>query len=213
MQTELQYLVIEGNIGAGKTTLSTMLSNDLGAKLVLERFADNPFLPKFYADAERYGFQLELSFLAERYHQLNDEIRERSLFQPLTIADYFFMKSLIFAQNTLKDDELRLYQQLFSIMHNTLPRPDLYVYLHLPPERLLQNIRHRGRSYEQTIAPDYLERIAEGYFTFFKQHPEYTFLIIDRQNIDFVGNPDDYLKIKQIILGKKYSPGVHRVLV
>ncbi|MBR7067601.1 MAG: deoxynucleoside kinase [Bacteroidales bacterium] len=212
MQVDLQYLVIEGNIGAGKTTLSTMLSHELGAKLVLERFADNPFLPKFYADSERYGFQLELSFLAERYHQLNAEIRERSLFQPLTIADYFFMKSLIFAQNTLKDDELHLYQQLFNIMHSTLPRPDLYVYLHLPPERLLQNIKRRGREYEQSIALDYLERIAEGYFTFFKQHPEYTFLVIDTQNIDFVGNPDDYLKIKQIILGQKYTSGVHRVL-
>lgn len=212
VQPDMQYLVIEGNIGAGKTSLASMLAEELGAKLVLERFADNPFLPKFYADAERYGFPLELSFLAERYQQLNADIRRGSLFQPLTIADYFFMKSLIFAQNTLRGDELKLYQQVFHIMHSTLPRPDLYVYLHLPPERLLQNIQRRGRHYEQRIAPEYLERIAQGYSTFFKQHPEYSILIVDTQNIDFVGNQHDYLKIKDIIFNTRYPNGVHRVL-
>lgn len=209
---DMQYLVIEGNIGAGKTTLATMLAEEHGARLVLERFADNPFLPKFYANAERYGFPLELSFLAERYQQLNADIREGSLFHPLTVADYFFMKSLIFAQNTLRGDELKLYQQIFHIMHGTLPRPDLYVYLHLPPERLLQNIHRRGRHYEQRIEQEYLERIAHGYFNFFKQHPEHTILIIDTQNIDFVANPHDYLKIKNIIFGTKYPQGIHRVL-
>lgn len=137
----MQYLVIEGNIGAGKTTLATMLAQDLNAKLILEQFADNPFLPQFYQNPERYSFPLELSFLAERYKQLNVDLRTGSLFQNLTIADYFFMKSLIFAQNTLTGDELQLYKQIFSIIYNTLPKPNLYVYLHLQTDKLLQNIK------------------------------------------------------------------------
>ena len=140
----MQYLVIEGNIGAGKTTLATMLAQELNAKLILEQFADNPFLPQFYKNPERYSFPLELSFLAERYKQLNVDLRTGSLFQNLTIADYFFMKSLIFAQNTLTGDELQLYKQIFSIIYNTLPKPNLYVYLHLSTDKLLQNIKKRG---------------------------------------------------------------------
>lgn len=207
----MNYLVIEGNIGAGKTTLSTMLSKEMNAKLILERFADNPFLPKFYADAERYSFPLELSFLAERYRQLNTDIRDVSLFQSVTIADYFFMKSLIFAQNTLAGDELQLYKQIFSIIYNTLPKPDLYVYLHLPIDRLIMNIRKRGREYEQSIEPSYLESITAGYFDFFKQHSEYTFLVIDTSKLDFVERIEDYQKIKEVIFSQKYSKGIHRI--
>lgn len=207
----MQYLVIEGNIGAGKTTLSTMLSHEMNAKLILERFADNPFLPKFYADSERYSFPLELSFLAERYKQLNTDIRDASLFHDITIADYFFMKSLIFASNTLKGDELQLYKQIFSIIYNTLPKPDLYVYLHLPTDRLIRNIKKRGRDYEQSIEPEYLENISAGYFDFFRQHPEYSFLVIDTRNLDFVEYDSDYQKIKQVIFGQKYEKGIHRI--
>ena len=207
----MKYLVIEGNIGAGKTTLSTMLAKELNAKLILERFADNPFLPKFYADAERYSFPLELSFLAERYKQLNSDIRDGSLFHDITIADYFFMKSLIFAQNTLKGDELQLYKQIFSIIYNTLPKPDLYVYLHLPIDRLMKNIKKRGREYEQSISPEYLENISSSYFDFFKQHPEYSFLIIDTSNLDFVEHEADYLKIKKIVFNYEYPKGIHRI--
>lgn len=188
-----------------------MLSEEMNAKLILERFADNPFLPKFYADAERYSFPLELSFLAERYRQLNTDIRDVSLFQNVTIADYFFMKSLIFAQNTLKGDELQLYKQIFSIIYNTLPKPDLYVYLHLPIDRLIKNIKKRGREYEQTIEPAYLENITAGYFDFFKQHPEYTFLVIDTSKLDFVERSEDYQLIKQVIFSKEYSKGIHRI--
>jgi deoxyadenosine/deoxycytidine kinase len=207
----MRYLVIEGNIGAGKTTLSTMLANELNAKLVLERFSDNPFLPKFYEDAERYSFPLELSFLAERYKQLNNELRASSLFQPMIIADYFFMKSLIFAQNTLAKDEFNLYRQIFEIIYSSIPKPDLYVFLHLPTDRLLENIKIRGRDYEKTITADYLDRIQEGYFSFFKQHPEYTFLIIDTSNVDFVKNCEDYEKIKTAILDERHEKGVKRL--
>ncbi len=207
----MQYLVIEGNIGAGKTTLANMLAHDLNAKLILERYADNPFLPKFYNNPERYSFPLELSFLAERYKQLNEDIRTGSLFQSLTIADYFFMKSLIFAQNTLSGDELQLYKQIFSIIYNTLPKPNLYVYLHLSTEKLLKNIKKRGREYEQTITAEYLENLTQGYFDFIKQHPDYTFLIVDTSNIDFVNNYTDYQKLKNIIFDKRYNKGVNRI--
>lgn len=207
----MRYLVIEGNIGAGKTTLAKMLSADFNAKLVLEQFADNPFLPKFYNDPQRYSFPLELSFLAERYKQLNSELRAGSLFQPTLIADYFFMKSLIFAQNTLAQDEFNLYRQIFEIIYNSIPKPELYVFLHLPVPLLLNNIQKRGRDYEKTITSEYLEKIQQGYFEFFKQHPDYTFLVIDTSNIDFVENKDDYQKIKSAIFDEQYPKGVQRL--
>lgn len=207
----MQYLVIEGNIGAGKTTLATMLSNELDARLVLEQFSDNPFLPKFYANPERFSFPLELSFLAERYKQLNDELSKTSLFQPLVIADYFFMKSLIFAKNTLADDEYTLYRQIFNIIYSSIPKPDLYVYLHVPMEKLLANIKRRGRDYEQTISADYLEKIQDGYFEFFKQHPNYSFLILDTSNLDFVEKQDDYSKIKDAIFDQQHKKGIQRI--
>ncbi len=207
----MHYLVIEGNIGAGKTTLSTRLAHELNAKLVLEQFSDNPFLPKFYNDPDRYSFPLELSFLAERYKQLNSELRISSLFQPMIIADYFFMKSLIFAQNTLAKDEFQLYRQIFEIIYGSIPKPDLYVYLHLPVNQLLENIRNRGREYEQSITASYLERVQEGYFAFFKQHPELSFLIIDTSNLDFVKNEEDYQKIKAAIFQREHHKGIERV--
>ena len=207
----MQYLVIEGNIGAGKTTLAKMLANDLNARLVLEQFADNPFLPKFYNDPQRYSFPLELSFLAERYKQLNAELRASSLFQPMLVADYFFMKSLIFAQNTLAKDEFNLYRQIFEIIYNSIPKPNLYVFLHMPVEKLMSNIQKRGRDYEQSITPEYLETIQKGYFEFFKQHPDYTFLIIDTSNIDFVERNEDYVKLKQSIIDQSHKKGINRI--
>lgn len=207
----MQYLVIEGNIGAGKTTLTKMLADDLNARIVLEQFADNPFLPKFYNDPQRFSFPLELSFLAERYKQLNAELRASSLFQPLLIADYFFMKSLIFAQNTLAKDEFNLYRQIFEIIYSSIPKPDLYVYLHVPVDRLISNIKKRGRDYEQSITPEYLETIQQGYFEFFKQHPDYSFLVIDTSELDFVDNQDDYLLIRSAIFDKSHKKGVQRL--
>ncbi|MFP4555484.1 MAG: deoxynucleoside kinase [Bacteroidales bacterium] len=207
----MQYIVIEGNIGAGKTTLAKMLAYDYNARLVLEQFADNPFLPKFYNDPQRYSFPLELSFLAERYKQLNAELRAMSLFQPLVIADYFFMKSLIFAQNTLAKDEYNLYRQIFEIIYGSIPKPNLYVYLHVPVSDLIKNIKRRGREYESTITPGYLEKIQQGYFEFFKQHPDYSFLILDTSNIDFVENQSDYQRIKKVIFDERLNAGLKRV--
>ncbi len=210
---ELNYIVIEGNIGAGKTSLAKRISQDFNGKLILERFADNPFLPKFYQDPERYSFPLELSFLADRYNQLKRELSDRDLFKSFTIADYYFMKSLIFAKATLPDDEFNLYRQIFDIIYSTLPKPDLFVYLHVNPDNLLMNIRKRGRDYEQNITREYLENIQAGYFEFFKQHPELIFLIIDTNNIDFISNPEDYREVVQIVFQKEYASGLNRVIL
>jgi len=158
----MQFLVIEGNIGVGKTSLSTKFAEEYNAKLVLEQFADNPFLPKFYKDQKRYSFPLELSFLAGRYSQTKKEILNPDLFHSFLIADYYFAKSLIFAQNTLKDDEYKLFCQIFDIVFESMPKPDLYVYLHANTNKLLKNIEARGRSYEQNIEAAYLEKIQKG---------------------------------------------------
>jgi deoxyguanosine kinase len=210
---ELNYIVIEGNIGAGKTSLAKQISKDFNGKLILERFADNPFLPKFYKDPERYSFPLELSFLADRYNQLKKELSDRDLFKSFTIADYYFMKSLIFARSTLSDEEYSLYRQIFEIIYGTLPKPDLFVYLHVDPENLLINIKNRGRDYEQNINIKYLESIQQGYFEFFKQHTELTFLIIDTNNIDFMNNPDDYQEVVQTLFQNEYDSGLNRVIL
>ena len=181
------YIVIEGNIGAGKTTLASMIARDYNAKLILERFADNPFLPKFYNDPSRYSFPLELSFLADRYRQLKEELVE--------------------------PDEFSLYRQIFYIIYSSLPKPDLYVYLHVPPERLLKNIAMRGREYEKSITADYLSGIQESYFTFFRQNKENRYLVLDVSNIDFVASHDDYLKVKETIFTLPVTQGInHRNL-
>jgi deoxyguanosine kinase len=209
----IDYLVIEGNIGAGKTTLARMLSVDLNSKLILEGFSDNPFLPKFYADPAKYSFPLELSFLAERYSQLKTDLESRDLFHELTITDYYFMKSLIFAQNTLAPDEYNLYRKFFDIIYERMPKPDLYVYLHLPENMLIENIRKRGRDYEQSIELSYLKTIREGYFNFFSQQTGFPVLIIDTSNVDFVNNRSDYLLIRTLLFENKHSDGISRVIL
>ncbi len=205
------YVVIEGNIGAGKTSLCKMISEELNAKAILEKFADNPFLPKFYKNRDRYSFQLELSFLAERYYQLNEELTSLDLFKSFSIADYYFMKSLIFAKATLKEDEYSLYRQIFNIIYKSIPKPDLYVYLHLDVENLIKNIKSRGRDYEQDISGEYLRIIQQGYYDFFKQQNNMSILIIDANNIDFVKNKDDYEKLKELIFNKNYKKGINRI--
>ena len=208
----MRFLVIEGNIGAGKTTLTSKLAEDYNAKFVLEQFADNPFLPKFYKDQERYSFPLELSFLADRYSQIKNQLN-LDLFHSLLISDYYFAKSSIFAQNTLKDDEYRLFRQIFDIIFETMPKPDLYVYLHSDAENLLRNIEKRGRDYEQDISSNYLEKIKNGYFSFFKQINSFPILIIDSNNIDFVHNPDHYQLIKDAIFNSDYKLGINRLIL
>lgn len=209
----MQFLVIEGNIGAGKSTLSRMIAEERNAKLVLEQFADNPFLPKFYKDKERYSFALELSFLADRYNQIKNEVLNLDLFQPFMVADYYFAKTAIFAQNTLKEDEYHLFRQIFDIVFESMPKPDLYVYLHADIDRLLRNIKIRGRDYEQEMDPAYLEKIQHGYFHFFKQVTNFPILVIDTNNIDFVKNPEDYQHLKNAIFNSDYKLGINRLIL
>ena len=187
------YIAIEGNIGAGKTTLASKLAEDCNAKLVLERFADNPFLPKFYKDQNRYAFPLEMSFLADRYQQLSDDLAQFDLFKDFVVADYHIFKSLIFAKVTLQEDEFRLYKTMFDIIHKEMPKPDLYVYLYQNTDRLLQNIKKRGRSYEQEIPAEYLEKINQGYLDYIKTQTDLNVLIIDVSDLDFVKKQEDYV--------------------
>jgi deoxyadenosine/deoxycytidine kinase len=210
---DYKFIVIEGNIGAGKTSLSHKIAEEYNAKLILEQFASNPFLPKFYEDQEKYSFPLEMSFLADRYNQLKRELSERDLFKSFTIADYYFMKSLIFSKQTLKDDEYNLYRQFFHIIYNSLPKPDLYVYLHSNVEKLLKNIKSRGREYEQDISADYLQKIQDSYFGFFKQQQELSFLIVDTNNIDFVNNPKHYRKLSDAIFSCECKKGLTRIIL
>lgn len=209
----LNYIVVEGNIGAGKTTLSKMIAEEYNAKLILEQFADNPFLPKFYKEPDKYSFQLELSFLAERYQQLNQELTSRDLFKPFTVADYYFMKSLIFARATLKEDEYNLYRQIFNIIYKSIPKPDLYVYLHVDVKNLRRNIIERGRDYEDAISEEYLLKIQEGYFDFFRQQNDISYLVIDSNNMDFVENQEDYAKVKELIFKNDYPVGINRITI
>lgn len=190
---QFNYIAIEGNIGAGKTTLASRLAEDCNAKLVLERFADNPFLPKFYKDQSRYAFPLEMSFLADRYQQLADDLAQFDLFKDFVVADYHIFKSLIFAKVTLQEDEFRLYKTMFDIIHKEMPKPDLYVYLYQNTERLLENIKKRGRSYEQEIPADYLEKINHGYLDYIKTQTDLNVLIIDVSDLDFVKKQEDYV--------------------
>jgi deoxyguanosine kinase len=192
---QFNYIAFEGNIGAGKTTLTTKIAEDFNAKTVLERFADNPFLPKFYEDQNRYAFPLEMSFLADRYKQLSDDLAQFDLFKDFIVADYHIFKSLIFAKITLAEDEYRLYRTLFDIVYREMPKPDLYIYLYQNTERLLENIKKRGRSYEQNIPADYLDKINSGYLDYIKSQTDLNVLIIDVSDKDFVKNQGDYLYI------------------
>jgi deoxyadenosine/deoxycytidine kinase len=210
---DFNYLVIEGNIGAGKTSLASRIAKESNSKLILEQFAENPFLPKFYKEPERYAFPVELTFLADRYQQLKTQINPRDLFQTKTVSDYYLVKSLIFSRKTLKDDEYGLYKRLFDIIQQQITRPDIYVYLHVNAERLLENIKIRGRSYEKEISKDYLEQIQKSYFEFIKSHPEMTILVLDINNIDFVNIPADYIKVKNAIFKRKYEPGMNMIIL
>lgn len=199
------FITIEGNIGAGKTTLAHLLSKRLNARLILEEFADNPFLPKFYENKKQYAFPLELFFMAERYKQLKEFLHAKDLFQQVTISDYLFTKSLLFAKVNLPPEEFSLYQKLFNIINPHLARPDLLIYLHAPISRLKNNIARRNRSYEQGIDPDYLFSIQETYIQFIREHHLKT-LFIDASNADFLGN-EAHLQTVLDALEKDYPEG------
>lgn len=202
-----RFVTIEGNIGAGKTTLAHLLAKKLNARLILEEFADNPFLAKFYENPAQYAFPVELFFMAERYKQQKDLVNQQDLFQSITISDYLFTKCLLFAKVTLPDDEFRLYQRLFEIIHQQLIQPDLLIYLHSPVHKLQENIRKRNRPYEQNIPNDYLYNIQETYTHYIKQHNIKT-LFIDVSQADFLGN-EKHLNAVLDALEKDYPDGQH----
>ena len=203
------FVTIEGNIGAGKTTLTHLLSNHFNARLVLEEFADNPFLPKFYENPGHYAFPLELFFMAERYKQLKELLQTKDMFQTITLSDYLFTKCLLFAKVNLPDEEFRLYQKLFEIINPQIPQPEILIYLHAPVQKLQENIKKRNRDYEQNIPDDYLFTLQETYTQYIKQHNVKT-LFVDASNADFVGNE---LHLNTIInaLDKEYEDGQHYI--
>ncbi len=193
--SRFNYIAIEGNIGAGKTSLATQISHDFNAKLILERFADNPFLPKFYEDPQRYSFTLEMSFLADRYQQISDDLSQLDLFKDFVISDYDVFKSLIFSKVTLPEDEFKLYRKLFYLMYKDIAKPDLYIYLYQNTERLRENIKKRGRDYEQNIESGYLDKINTGYLEFLRNQTDIKTKIIDISDKDFIRSRSDYLNI------------------
>jgi len=201
------FVTIEGNIGAGKTTLANILSKHFNARLILEEFAENPFLPKFYQNPDQYAFPLELFFMAERYKQLKDLLHSNDLFQNITVSDYLFTKCLLFAKVNLPEEEFRLYQKLFDIINPQIIQPDLLIYLHSPVAKLQENIKKRNRSFEQDIPNDYLYTLQETYTQYIKQHNIKT-LFIDASNADFIGNPK-HLEIVLEALDKDYENGQH----
>lgn len=202
----LGFVAIEGNIGAGKTTLARRISGDLNAKLILERFEDNPFLPRFYEDQARYAFPLELSFLADRYQQFIEGTRQLDLFRNFVVSDYDIYKSLIFARITLGEEEYRLYRKFFNVMYREVRKPNLYVYLYQRTERLLEQISKRGRPYEQGIPGEYLEQIQRGYFDFMRNTPQLNSLIIDVGELDFVSRDTDYRLVLDQMVAHMLQP-------
>tara|TARA_B100000767_G_C19572117_1_gene453645 strand:+ start:184 stop:813 length:630 start_codon:yes stop_codon:yes gene_type:complete len=208
---QYKHLAIEGNIGSGKTTLASMLSMDYNARLILEEFSDNPFLPKFYQEPEKNAFALELFFMAERYHQLK-ALKLQDLFQPNIISDYFFVKSKLFAQNNLKQDELQLFNRLFDIMLSSLSKPDILLYLYADVDRLQKNIKKRGREFEQNISDQYLQNIQEKYLDFLKKQNDFPVLMLDVTDVDFVSDVSIYKKINEL-LKKEYELGVHNFVL
>ena len=201
------FITIEGNIGAGKTTLAHLLARHYNARLILEEFTDNPFLPKFYQNPKQFAFPLELFFMAERYKQLKDLIHTKDLFQSVTVSDYLFTKCLLFAKVNLPEEEFHLYQRLFDIIHQQLVQPEILIYLHSPVTKLQQNIKKRNRSYEQSIPDEYLFNIQETYTHYIKQHNIKT-LFIDAGNADFLNN-ESHLKVITDALDKDMEEGQH----
>lgn len=211
MKVPYNYIVVEGSIGAGKTTLSNMLARDFNAELVLERFADNPFLEKFYKDPEHYAFPVEMTFLMDRYQQLRALLAARDLFTDFVIGDYFIDKCLLFSKNNLSADEFALFKSVFDAIAGALPKPDLILYLYTRPERLLAQIAKRNRSFEKDITAEYLSDIQEKYLTYFRENQRIPILLVDTENIDFVENYSDYQHFKNLIT-KPYAAGIHRVI-
>ena len=204
---EYRFITIEGCIGAGKTTLTQKLAEDYNGRPILEQFEDNPFLPMFYADPARHAFPVELYFMAERFQQLKSLHSEPDIFKSFTVSDFLFQKSLIFAMNNLKDAESKLYRMLFDIIYPNLPKPDIILYLYAPVDKLIANIRKRGRGYEQNIQPEYLQSIQQAYLEHFKLLTNTRIVLLDTSEMDFTERKDDYQRIISI-LNEKHPVGV-----
>jgi len=205
----LDYLAIEGAIGAGTTSLAQRLAACWTTDLVLEQFEDNPFLERFYQNQERWAFQTQLAFLASRFRQQKD-LAERDLFRDLVVSDYTFDKDRIFARQTLSGDEHQLYESLFRLMEPTVPTPDLVVYLKSSPDRLMANIAERDRPYERDMDPDYIARLHEAYNQYFRQYDRTPLLVVNAAEIDFVDNPDDFRALARQI-NSPHASGTRRV--
>ena len=207
------FIAIEGNIGAGKTTFCELLSRDFNCRLILEQFTDNPFLPLFYDQPERYAFPVELFFMTERHKQLQAAFSSGAdLFTPLSISDYFFLKTLLFAKNNLSGEEFRLFQRLFDVLNTIFPKPDIIVYLHRSVEDVMRNIKKRGRNFETDISADYLLGIQNVYFEYFRTETDLPILIIDVEGIDYLTDNAAYQKLVGF-LSQKYEKGVHRLVI
>jgi deoxyadenosine/deoxycytidine kinase len=204
------FIAVEGNIGAGKTTLCHLLAEQYGCSLVLEQFTDNPFLPFFYEQPERYAFPVELFFMTERHKQLLEHFAQPDLFRSFTVADYFFLKTLLFAKNNLSGEEFRLFQRLFSVLNATFPKPDLLLYLHRPVSVLQQQIQHRGRDMERLITDDYLEGLQHAYLDFFKQETEIPIVVLDLHDANFIQDAS-ILEGIVTVLKQEYRPGLQYV--
>lgn len=204
-----KFIAIEGNIGVGKTTLANMLAQSLGARLVLEEFAENPFLAKFYENPAQYAFSVELFFMAERFKQLKDLLVQQDLFHATTVSDYLFTKCLLFAKVNLPEEEFQLYQRLFEMMQPQILQPDLLIYLHAPVSKLQENIKKRNRLYELNIQNDYLFNIQQTYTQYIKHQPIKT-LYVDASNADFIDNPQ-HLKVILNAIENEYADGQHYV--
>lgn len=210
METSNPFVAIEGNIGAGKTTLAGMLAEELEAHLILEQFTDNPFLPLFYKNPERYAFPVELFFMSERHKQLQEHFVQPSLFQRPTISDYFFYKTLLFARHNLVDEEYRLFRRLFNTLNSAFPHPDLLIYLHRPVHQLQTNIKNRGRQFETEISDTYLEQVAQAYLSYFRTETRFPIVLLHIENLDFVSNPAHYSLIREV-MQTRHQPGLHHI--
>lgn len=202
------YIVIEGNIGVGKTTFCRKLQEKYDARLILEQFSDNPFLPYFYENPERHAFSVELFFMTERHRQLQEELIQGDLFNQQIISDYIFIKTLLFAKNNLNEEEYRLFNRLFHVLNAHFKKPDLVVYLHRPISTLLTQIKKRGRSYEMEMSTMYLENIQKAYFDFFKMDPEYPILVVGIGDLDFEKDVQAFELLNKLLL-QKYETKVH----
>lgn len=205
------YLAVEGNIGAGKSTLTRLWAEKFNARSVYENFANNPYLPEFYKNPEGLAFQLEISFLAERYTQLKKETESANLFQPNVVSDYLFAKSFIFAQKNLDEGEFELFRKLFDILHGVLPMPNLIVYIHRDIEHLKKNIKKRGREYEQEISNEYLKNIESGYFEYFRTLLNIPILVINAADIDFENDQKKFEAMHTFIFENTHPNGITTV--